>query len=570
MENFANELDTMQIQINKEVYECCICDNNFTSPVQLTVHCIVVHCLLPCTHCLKLFDGEHSLSDHICRQHSTFEQICSDCSSSFTVQDEFFAHISMEHSKKLCPFCAQLISHCDYSKHMAGAHKIIKPTEIRLIIAPNSKNVFSCNHCHDDKSMKHLDKLIFHYLYFHKYSLQSLIQCILNDNSMDSLKAQNGADDVNTKCTKCNLTYTLSTPKIYHKIYCHGSIYCNSCSNCFDNQSKFDGHLLKCNVHRKKLIFCDDCTSSNEPFDEIHIRAVHGIPAAVKWTEFSSLLNALNDCNFCEMNLNSEANCLIKLLAHYRNLHKFNATTILRYLKPSTIEKKTAETKDQSDSKRTGANLTEIRVVDGEDVEYVTSFDTKIVKYVVSSESDYDSSGSDEAASETLRNSTIHQCDLCSSRFNSKFIHAMHMHKTHGFTIKTPEFRCNVCSKNFASTRSLKKHNRDFHHKRTPDKRFKCPFCEFRCNGKGRIRQHICCHVEASYYPCPSKVIGFNCRYCHFRFWTKEKLNEHQLSRHSDDLSETYLLCSLCYATFVNLVSNPNQKNPNISVSKIP
>lgn len=51
------------------------------------------------------------------------------------------------------------------------------------------------------------------------------------------------------------------------------------------------------------------------------------------------------------------------------------------------------------------------------------------------------------------------------------------------------------------------------------------------------------------------KSIGFNCRYCHFIFWTKEKLNEHQLSRHSEHLQDSYLLCSLCFSAFNNLVS---------------
>lgn len=552
MENFTGELDTMQIQINKDAYECCICYNVFTSPVQLTVHCIVLHWLLPCNHCLKLFQSEDLLSDHINLHHSIVEHICTDCSSSFKIQDEFFAHISREHSKISCAYCSRLISHCNYTKHMTDAHKAAANSEIRLTIEPKSENEFICIHCHDEKSMKSLDKLFFHYLYFHKYSLQSLIQCILNDNSMDSLKAPNSDDDVNAKCSKCGLTYTLSTPKIYHQIYCHGFIYCDICKQCFDDQAKFDEHSLQCCDKPKMLSFCDDCINVNGFFDETHVHAVHEIPPNAKWTKFSSLLNAQNDCNFCGMDLDSEASCLLELLAHYRILHKFNAIAILRYLKPSPIEKKSVETKEQG-SKRSGQNVTEIRVVDGEDVEYLTSFDTKVVRYVFSSDSDYDSSDAEEA--KALRIVTIHQCDLCSSQFKSKYVHAMHMNTMHGFTIKMPESRCNVCSKVFASNRTLKQHNKITHHKQTAENRFKCPFCAFGCNGKGRMRKHISEHVEASYHPCQSKAIGFNCRFCHFIFWTKEKLNEHQLSRHSEDLSETYLLCSLCYESFINLVS---------------
>lgn len=566
MGNFCGELDTMQIQINKDAYECCICENTFTSPVQLTVHCIIVHWLLPCTHCLKLFENEHLLDDHISRHHSTIQHICTDCSSSFTMQDEFFAHISLKHSKRLCAFCAQLILLSNYPKHVVDAHRSMNPSEMRLNIKTSGKNGFICTHCHDERSIISIDKLFFHYLYFHKYSLRILIQRTLTDNSRDSLKAPNcdAVANTNFKCSKCDLAYTLSTPKIYHNIYCHDAIYCQSCGNCFDTPAKFDRHLFKCKVSQNSLTLCDDCTFANGSIDETHIHAVHGIPATLQWTGCSSLLNTQNDCNFCGMNLSCEVNCLIDLLAHYRNLHKFNAIAILRYLKHNPIKKETVENENenQNSKKRSGKSaFTEIRVVDGGDVEYVMSFDSKTVKYVFSSESDYNSSDSEHAAGEAQKNSTAYKCDLCGSRFKSKFVHAMHMHKTHGFAIKTPEFRCNVCKKNFASNRSLKKHNRNAHHAAAPDKRFQCPFCEFRCNGKGRVRQHICEHVEASYHPCPSKAIGYNCRYCHFIFWTKEKLNQHQLSRHSGDLSESYLLCSLCYATFVNLVSASKMKS---------
>lgn len=496
MAHFWNELDTMRIQINRDAYECRICDNIFTSPIQLTVHCIVLHGLSPCIHCMKLFEDENTLSYHTQTHHSPIEHNCSECLIALSTQDKLVEHFSQKHQMKMCTLCAVLVSDDNYSKHMADVHKITKPTDaIRLINARNTDMGFPCQLCDDDKSMNLIDKLILHYLYYHKCSLQSLLQYISAEDSMEFIKAQSYPDDTYVKCSKCDLTYTWSTPRIYHKIYCHGFVHCNACGRCSESHEKHNEHSKGC---IEKITFCDDCTTTNESIGELHFQTMHKISNTMQWNEDSSLICAQNACNFCGTNLSCEAMCLNKLIAHYRNVHRFSAIAILRHLRPGKIEKKTDYAKDRSCNKRTNDNITRVLVVDGEDVEYMTCFDTKMVKYVYSSESDYDSSDSekneeeDEEESDVVveapRNAAVHQCDLCNNRFKSKFVHAVHMHKVHRFSMKAPEFRCNVCSRHFVSSRSLRKHNQSTHHKRTHATRFKCPFCEFGCNGKGRIR----------------------------------------------------------------------------------
>lgn len=49
-------------------------------------------------------------------------------------------------------------------------------------------------------------------------------------------------------------------------------------------------------------------------------------------------------------------------------------------------------------------------------------------------------------------------------------------------------------------------------------------------------------------------------------FWTREKLNDHQLSRHSESVTDTYLLCGHCFAAFNDLVCEPfdyYERKPN-------
>ncbi|XP_055322707.1 zinc finger protein 423-like [Sitodiplosis mosellana] len=549
MASFWGELDTMQIQINKDTYECRICDNVFTSPIQLTVHCIALHGALPCIHCLKLFESEHMLGDHTRTQHDCDKHICPECSDEFPQQTDFESHMRSKHSKRLCELCELLTSIDEQQQHLSTLHKIADGS-FKITLAPVNQNDFRCNSCSDGKSVDRLDKLLLHYLYFHKCSLQSLLRCILNNN-MESLQSQISHDDVHAKCSTCNQSYTWSVPKIYHKIYCQGFMYCPSCTNCFDTQEKYDEHMQLCQDKPFKINFCDNC--SNSSVDEPHLRSVHNF-STVSWNPAPSLLNAENDCTFCAENLSCEEANLNGIIDHFRTFHNFDAAAILSYLKQGKSKTKTEQCDEQCDKKRTRKNVAEIRAIDGdENVGYLMNFDTKLVKYVYSSASDYDSNDSDEE--NITRAINTYQCDVCDYRSRSKFVHVMHMHKKHGFSLKTPEFRCNVCRTIFKSNRSLRKHNQNSHHKQTVGKRFKCSFCEFGSNGKTKIRRHIGEHVEASYHPCSLKSIGFNCRYCHFIFWTKEQLNEHQLNRHSEHLQDTYLLCSLCFSSFNNLAA---------------
>lgn len=482
MTSLWDELDTMQIQTNKDSYECWICDNVFTSPIQLTVHCIVLHGLLPCMHCLKLFESEHLLDDHIRTQHDCEKHICPECSHVFLNRNEFEMHIFLQHSKKLCELCGLLTSIDEQQQHLSTLHKVMHDS-VRIFLASINQNEFPCHLCSDRKSIDCLGKLLLHYLYFHKCSLQSLLERILKDNDIKCLISLSSSNEIHTRCSICGLNYTWSVPKIYHKIYCQGFIYCINCTDCFDTKVNFDEHQKSCASKKSsKIYFCDSCTSST--IDDPHFVTAHK-NSTVGWSQATSLLNADNYCNFCALNLNSEAIKLNEIISHFRTLHNFSATAILSYLNKSNNKTKT-EKNAKPGIKRARENIAEIRAIDGdENVQYLMNFDTKHVKYIYSSASDYDSSDSDENTNQPV---VTYECDLCDYRSRSKFMHVMHMHRKHGFALKMPEFRCNVCRKLFASNRSLKKHNRNSHHKRTTATRFNCPFCDFGCNAKMKMR----------------------------------------------------------------------------------
>ncbi|XP_031633057.1 zinc finger protein 808-like [Contarinia nasturtii] len=550
MTSFLGELNTMQIQTNKDAYECRICDNVFPSPFQLTVHCIIMHELLPCIQCLKLFECEQLLNDHKRIHHENDKHVCAECSNEFPTESHYLSHASLVHSMKLCTLCEQLISIKDQQQHNTFVHKTDNSCQIKLFTVPVKQNEFSCHLCNDNKSVDRLDKLFLHYLYYHKCSMKSLIRCFINDNIII-----NCIIDANEKCSNCELKYTWSVPKMFHQIYCLDQIYCKNCKHYFNKGEKYSEHLKDChpNVTQSRLNFCDNCPSENELNDAIHFNHVHNFSSQCSWHQVTSLLNANNHCYFCSINLSSKVANLNELIDHFRIVHRFNAMSILSYLKTGENKRKTMnDAKIRCDTKRKKENIAEIFIDGIDNIEYSSSFDTSLVKYVYSSVSDYDSTDSENDRPRSSQ-SQSYQCELCDFRSKSKFVHAMHMHKRHGFMMKTPEFRCNVCAKIFTSNRSLRKHNQTSHHKFQSEKRFGCSFCEFRCNAKGKMRQHISEHIEASYHPCHSKDIGYSCKFCHFIFWTREMLSSHQMNRHSDRINDMYLICGLCYSTFNNL-----------------
>lgn len=524
------ELNTMQIQTDQDAYKCSICCNIFTSPIQLTVHCIVLHGLLPCMHCLKLFGTEHLLNQHICKQHAQLSYNCPECCDVFEIETDRCFHMTRKHFKKQCPLCIATILYDDFQCHITTMHKITNTIAATAVttdniilfekfctISINNRKQIHCHLCQDKKCMNRLDKLIIHLLYFHKLSLPSILRCMFSGSHQLMNDAGNDIDDdlpIANKCDSCGSVYSYSIPKLFHQIYCHGSIYCANCRNCFENNQIYDEHLENCRRCNGKQLptikFCDDDDDEADCniTDVIHLETVHQFSANCDFSKIENrLINSQNDCNFCGDHLSkNRALSLDNIIKHFRLKHKFNANAILRCLnKRNDDMAMVAHEKCHISSKRSIESVLSPEqciliehVLDDTSIEYRMDFAANIVRYVYSSESDYDSLDTDDDADTIHSRAALdrfYRCELCRHLSKSKHAHVMHMSEKHGFQFKTPEFRCNVCRKHLRSAHFLKKHNEKFHHKaingngdNDRPKRFKCPFCEFRCNAKTKMR----------------------------------------------------------------------------------
>lgn len=483
MNDFSGELDTMRIEINNGTYECRICASSLTSPIQLTVHYIVRHGYLLCVHCLKLFENDDVLTHHLRKEHAAPKHSCLDCKDDFSTEEDFLTHATEAHEKKYCGFCGMFISLGECQEHAAKIHKV-NSLSSGLIVDRDEQKLLRCSLCQDNKSVN-LDKLILHCIYFHKYSLHSVFRCIFKNNP---LRHCHNSDD-RIKCGECNVPYTWRIPKIYHKVYCEGATYCSACKMSFDDPNEYNAHSKNCCEMTGMPALCDSCCSVAQK--ALHYKTEH------KWSTFdqtlavSNLLNARNDCSFCAINLPSQ---LDEVIGHFRNTHRCSADAILSLLKKCKDQMKSLPSEQKNTRKNEQTNLAVNKRVkietkehaNNDNVErYVSEFDTKIVKYIYSSASDYDSSDEDEDAP---RSSQFYQCASCNRRYKRKFVFLIHMHERHGFALKTLQFNCKVCRKLFATNNGLRKHNQKAHHKSTDGKRFSCPFCEFRCNGKAKMR----------------------------------------------------------------------------------
>ncbi|XP_053623297.1 gastrula zinc finger protein XlCGF57.1-like [Plodia interpunctella] len=117
------------------------------------------------------------------------------------------------------------------------------------------------------------------------------------------------------------------------------------------------------------------------------------------------------------------------------------------------------------------------------------------------------------------------QCELCDYRCNRKPNLLNHM-RTH---TGVKPFKCNVCEHRFTAKRSLSNHIITH----TGEKPFQCDICDFRCNRKSNLSTHIIIHISEK---------RFYCIICDYRCNRKSNLSKH-LRTHTD---EKPFQCKIC------------------------
>lgn len=500
-------LNAIEMLAKEQIYECKICENCFSSPIQLTIHYVTLHRLLPCAKCLLLFLNRNDLYEHNKRQHANDDTNCSQCAMTFVTERALVAHLHDVHQRKYCEMCSSVIKCCatnTLEMHAKQVHKI--STQIN-----SSDAIFSFNNCTNGtfdcmicRQLYPNHRLFTHSVSFHKFSLGFIFGNILDKRfTLPLLKAVENADNVDgfdakTVCTVCAHKFTPFAPKIIHRVYCNGCRVCRWCYSQFNDDKEFDVHITisaSSSTDSVNLNVCKFCDSSN---DRDHTAKRHNIDDAHCSQNTSDLFSVrqtswiatIYSCNFCNEDLSANIQNIDSLIKHFVIHHKFSQNGILSYLKKSLVN---SQRNDANEIKKRKLTFHEIDVSNnvGRNAGVVFDFDSKMVKVIYSSATDSDSSeaersGDSQSTAARLKR-PVYICTFCPFKTGVKCMLAMHLQHKHGFSQKIEDNRCNACKKIFPSYSKLQRHYNTVHHKVNANQ-YQCPFCAFFSKGKQKMR----------------------------------------------------------------------------------
>ena len=180
---------------------------------------------------------------------------------------------------------------------------------------------------------------------------------------------------------------------------------------------------------------------------------------------------------------------------------------------------------------------------------------------------------------------TIAKDDATTCSFCHRYFYETHSRKQHEKTehiLKEKPFRCNDCSKSFASAVGLSHHQRQ--HEECP-KQYSCVFCNINFTSEVSLKRHIktlhhsekkihieceeCganfkrndiltrhlmeIHKKTSYNTHYARLLAkpFKCGHCTMRFTRKEHLEKHNNKKFKCSEKETS--CNICFETFASV-----------------
>lgn len=493
-------LNTIEMSPNEQIYDCKICNNTFSSPIQSTIHYVTCHRVLPCTKCLLLFLNRSDLDDHLKHQHANDDTNCTQCPMTFALDRSLVDHLHDAHHKKFCQMCSALVKSSAINTlqtHIEQVHKIPRQISgnnpIYSFDSLPKDQTFECLIC---QQHFRITRLFTHSLSFHKWSLGFIFANILEKRySSPLLKAIEDADSseeiyAKTLCAICKYKFTPLAPKIMHRIYCNGLRVCRRCCGQFDDDDEFDAHVSSCDfADSPDLGGCTYCVDGATG-DQDHLSQVHCIDKAIYSEKTVDLYSVQQTswiatsylCNFCNDDLSANIPKIDSLIKHFVIHHKLSQNTIFRRMKKSTVNLA------RDDTKKRKMPFQEIEATNTEinNGGVVFDFDSKMVKVIYSSATDSDSSGADETEN-SRSTSPVYVCTFCPFKTAVKCMLATHLDQKHGFIPKIEDNRCNACKKAFTTHANLQRHYKNVHHKGNAN-HYKCPFCSISFKGKQKMR----------------------------------------------------------------------------------
>ena len=149
-----------------------------------------------------------------------------------------------------------------------------------------------------------------------------------------------------------------------------------------------------------------------------------------------------------------------------------------------------------------------------------------------------------------------HKCNICGREFAQKTALRGHVRVVHQKFIK---YVCHLCGKNFAYRGNFEDHTRRKHslEKRDTEKRYQCPYCDFKCFSPVDFKSHILKDHE-------QKTADFlSCKVCQQLFISKLGLRNHvkNIHMHTIPNNETFVQEQTNNTNELEVHSNLSQKS---------
>lgn len=288
----------MQEHLNNHTdsHICQFCGDDLPSKIKLKMHILSLHrkiLSLSCGICLKLFENQYFLKDHVTLLHK--DQLvpftsCSVCGKNYGSKWKTYDHINKSHSKtfKACKVClevfnndAQLQAHCDVTSH--GPSSGLNTTVLRDTIMALVKTVVEQNTENNNENVGELELEdavnAKHFLAQDGAEETYLENQVLSKRALDDEDPQ--AQTTKKLKTESNFPQTnLSKRTVY--INGNDPACCEICFKSWPAKKHLWQHYIRCHKTEAATV-CGICLKTNDTYEDLqkhlhenHPKLLHG------------------------------------------------------------------------------------------------------------------------------------------------------------------------------------------------------------------------------------------------------------------------------------------------------
>ncbi|KAJ0169472.1 hypothetical protein K1T71_015059 [Dendrolimus kikuchii] len=515
---------------DKEEYKCDVCPKVYTSNQSLKRHLRTTHYaesqkFVRCHYCDKTFMGQDNLESHVKYFHKTqviysdYIEIdtrsryflCKKCYKSFEGEPLLRQHIKTEHSFKTFYNVFKKCEYCDITfatvyelkYHMRINHDVeyslsscnvcfskfyCKETmsDHRKVCIP-PPNVNSCSYC--DKLFTDISSLEFHTRIFHP-------QAQIADSNKTSTNMEESFDQNSFKCENCD--------RIYYS----------------DRSLK---HHIKLKHTSEEAVECEDCGKicSNKYYLASHIKIVHNN-------------DSLSQCNYCEKQFRSKRNIRRHIEYTHLGMQRYKCIECETLFKEKRSLRKHLRTKHPNSTSFPQCHICHKR--------FESAKSCKIHLKLLHS-----------------FNMNTYPCHLCSVSFSSK--EALNIHLKSKHLAEDEIYKCEECNVVLRGQEKFEQHNDVCHVRSYPNTKQKMLPCCILCTKDFSTRKTLKRHIKKFHegfevdalanFGSRRRVFNVDCEDCLKNFNDEYYLNIFQKLRHIRD--SIIFKCETCKSSYNSL-----------------